>query len=227
MTKKIPVTIPYFTDEESEAVREALSSGWVAQGPRVTRFEELIAAHEGAGYGVATTSCTTALHLAMAAGGLKAGMDAIVPAFTFVATANAVLMTGAEPVFCDICQETFNISIDSLKQVIRDLYEERDGVPVVYSLGNCVFGGNTNPKDHDALAVQAELSFNEGELEMITLHFYPVSVSGEAGRNDYSPVLLEGADAERVLKKMEDSTGVSPGAFDPVSGAVVSVSVKQ
>ena len=105
-------------------------------------------------------------------------------------------------------------------------WEERSGVPVVYSLGHCVFGGNTNPKDHDALAVQAELSFNEGELETITLHFYPVSVSGEAGRNDYSPVLLEGADAERVLKKMEESTGVSPGSFDPDAGAVVSVSVK-
>ena len=140
MTKKIPVTIPYFTDEESEAVREALSSGWVAQGPRVTRFEELIADHEGAGYGVATTSCTTALHLAMAAGGLKAGMDAIVPAFTFVATANAVLMTGAEPVFCDICQETFNISIDSLTQVIRDLYEERDGVLLNRKSGNRLWG---------------------------------------------------------------------------------------
>ena len=106
-------------------------------------------------------------------------------------------------------------------------WEERNGVPVVYSLGNCVFGGNTNPKDHDALAVQAELSFREGALETITLHFYPISVSGEPGRNDYSPVLLEGADAERVLKKMEESTGVSPGSFDPAGGAVVSVSVKQ
>lgn len=106
-------------------------------------------------------------------------------------------------------------------------WEERGGVPVVYSLGNCVFGGNTNPKDHDALAVQAELSFSEGELEAITLHFYPISVSGESGRNDYSPVLLEGADAERVLEKMEESTGVSPGSFDPSAGAVVNVPVKQ
>ena len=105
-------------------------------------------------------------------------------------------------------------------------WQERNGVPVVYSLGNCVFGGNTNPKDHDALAVQAELSFREGDLEAITLHFYPVSVSGERGRNDYSPVLLEGADAERVLEKMERSTGVSPGRFDPERGAEVRVSVK-
>ena len=105
-------------------------------------------------------------------------------------------------------------------------YEIRDGVPVVYSLGNCVFGGNTSPKDQDALAVRAELAFHEGELESITLRFYPLSVSGTAGRNDYSPVLLEGADAERVLEKMEKSTGVSPGTFDPAGGAVICVPAK-
>ena len=99
--------------------------------------------------------------------------------------------------------------------------EEHDGVPVVYSLGNCVFGGNGNPKDHDALALQAELDFEEGELTGITLHFYPISVSGEASYNDYSPVLLEGKGAERVLKKMEESTGVSPGPFSTETGAVM------
>ena len=105
-------------------------------------------------------------------------------------------------------------------------FEVRDGVPVVYSLGNCVFGGNINPRDHDALAVRAELSFRDGVLTGTTLRFYPISVSGEAGYNDYSPVLLEGKDAERVLKKMEESTGVSPGAFDPAEGAAVSIPAK-
>ena len=104
-------------------------------------------------------------------------------------------------------------------------YEVRDGVPVVYSLGNCVFGGNTNPRDHDALAVQADLSFEDGELTGITLHFYPVSVSGEEHYNDYSPVLLSGKDAKRVLQKMETSTGVSPGAFTEGEGAAVTVPV--
>ena len=105
-------------------------------------------------------------------------------------------------------------------------WENRDGIPVVYSLGNCVFGGNTNPRDHDALAVQAELSFQEGELTGMLLRFYPVSVSGDAGRNDYSPVLLLGTDAERVLKKMEASTGVSPGVPGPDGYSEVTVSVK-
>ena len=102
-------------------------------------------------------------------------------------------------------------------------YEVRDGVPVIYSLGNCVFGGNTNPRDHDALAVQADLSFEDGELTGITLHFYPLSVSGEEHYNDYSPVLLSGEDAERVLRKMETSTGISPGVFTEGEGAAVTV----
>ncbi len=105
-------------------------------------------------------------------------------------------------------------------------YEIREGVPVVYSLGNCVFGGNGNPRDHDALAVQAEMSFADGELAGITLHFYPISVSGEKSRNDYSPVLLSGADAERVLRKMAESTGNDPGTFHETEGAVVEVSGK-
>ena len=104
-------------------------------------------------------------------------------------------------------------------------YEILDGVPVAWSLGNCVFGGNTNPRDHDALAVQAELSFEDGALARITLHFYPLSVSGEVQFNDYSPVLLSGEDAERVLRKMEKSTGLYPGAFEEGQGAAVTVPV--
>jgi len=100
-------------------------------------------------------------------------------------------------------------------------YEIRDGVPVVYSLGNCVFGGNSNPRDHDALLVRAELAFREGVLEGITLRLYPLSVSGEANRNNYSPVPLHGADAERVLRKMKESTGADPGSFSDEEGAVI------
>ena len=96
-------------------------------------------------------------------------------------------------------------------------------MPVVYSLGNCVFGGNLNPRDHDALALQADLSFEDGELSGMKLHFWPIAVSGEASFNDYSPVLLTGDDAERVLRKMEKSTGVYPDGFTAEQGAQVVV----
>ncbi len=101
-------------------------------------------------------------------------------------------------------------------------YAVLDGVPVVYSLGNCVFGGNTRPKDLDALAVQAVLHFTEGALDRIDLHFYPISVTSDARYNNYSPRLLNGEDAARVLKKIADSTGSDPGPFDEVAGAAVS-----
>lgn len=138
--KKIPVTIPYFTDEESEATKEVLASGWVAQGPKGAEFEKVIAEHEGVREGVATTSCTSALHLAMAALGMKQGMDVFVPAFTFVATANAVVETGAVPVMTDILQETFNIDTEALRKKIESDYEEKDGRLFNKENGNELWG---------------------------------------------------------------------------------------
>lgn len=136
----IPVTIPYFTDDEAKAVEKALASGWVAQGPMVAKFEEAIASHEGIGYGVATTSCTSALHLAMVAKGLKAEMDAIVPAFTFVATANAVVETGATPIFVDIYRETFNINIENLEDILKSQYEKKGDSYTNKKTGNTLWG---------------------------------------------------------------------------------------
>ena len=138
--KKIPVTRPYFTQEEKDIIAETLDSGWVAQGPKVVEFEQKIAAHEGVAEGVASTSCTTALHLAMVAQGLQSGMDAIAPAFTFVATENAVVMTGATPVMVDICRETFNIDTEKLAQTIGDNYQRKDGKLVNKESGNILWG---------------------------------------------------------------------------------------
>ena len=98
-----------------------------------------------------------------------------------------------------------------------------DGIPVVYSLGNCSFGGTTHAKDHDALMAQAVFRFQEGELTGLDLHFYPISMTSDSRYNNYSPSLLEGEDAERVLEKMRKSTGVDPGEWDGVEGAVWSM----
>ena len=138
--RKIPVTTPYFTEEEAEEVKKILESGWVAQGPAVAEFERQIAAHEGVAEGVATTSCTTALHLAMASCGLGEGMDAIAPAFTFVATENAIVMTGATPVMADIHQETFNIDTAHVRSIIEQQYEKKEGKLVNKETGNVLWG---------------------------------------------------------------------------------------
>jgi dTDP-4-amino-4,6-dideoxygalactose transaminase len=115
---KIPITKPLFGEEEKKAILESLESGWVVQGPRVAEFEALFAEFTGAKYAVATTSCTTALHLSLIALGVGSGDEVILPSFTFVATANAVEYTGATPVFCDIDLDTFNIDVDRIRERI-------------------------------------------------------------------------------------------------------------
>jgi dTDP-4-amino-4,6-dideoxygalactose transaminase len=110
----IPVTRPHFDQAEEEAVTEVLRSGWVSQGPKVARFEAALAEYQEAKYAVATTSCTTALHLVLAALEIGPGDEVVLPAFTFVATANAVEYLGATPVFADIEINTFNVSAESM-----------------------------------------------------------------------------------------------------------------
>src|SRR5256885_12504203 len=106
---KIPITRPYFDDAERKALLEPLDTGWVVQGPKVAEFERLFADFVGTRFAVATTSCTTALHLTLAALGIRAGDEVVVPAFTWVATANVVEMLGARPIFVDVRLDTFNI----------------------------------------------------------------------------------------------------------------------
>lgn len=108
-TVNIPITKPYLGAEELEALKDPLSSGWLTQGPQVRRFEEAFARSVGALYAVSCTSCTTALHLALAGFSFGPGDEVIVPSFTFVASANAIEYTGATPVFVDIDLATFNI----------------------------------------------------------------------------------------------------------------------
>ncbi|HUQ86868.1 MAG TPA: DegT/DnrJ/EryC1/StrS family aminotransferase [Vicinamibacterales bacterium] len=106
----IPITKPFFGAEEMRAVQLPLESGWVVQGPFVRDFEKRFSAFTRASFSAATSSCTTALHLAVAALDLQPGDDVIVPAFTWVSTANVVEYMGARPVFADVDLETFNIA---------------------------------------------------------------------------------------------------------------------
>ncbi|MFP3526305.1 DegT/DnrJ/EryC1/StrS family aminotransferase, partial [Pantoea sp. SIMBA_072] len=80
---------PWLGAEEAMALANVIASGWVAQGPKVRQFEEAFAKEQRAGFAVATSSCTSALHLALAVAGVGPGDDVVVPSFSFIATANA------------------------------------------------------------------------------------------------------------------------------------------
>ena len=119
-TKKltVPITKPSLTDEEARAPFESIRSGWVTQGPKVAEFERAVAAYTGAKHGIATTSCTTGLHLALASTGIGPGDEVICPSFTFIASANAILYTGATVVFCEVDPRTFNIDPEDAERRI-------------------------------------------------------------------------------------------------------------
>ena len=106
----IPVMRPWLGEEEAAAAAAAVASGWVAQGPRVAEFEETFAGAIGTGHGIAVSSCTTGLHLAMIAAGAGPGDEVVVPSLSFIATANAVCYVGARPVFADVDFATQNLT---------------------------------------------------------------------------------------------------------------------
>ncbi|WP_312033713.1 DegT/DnrJ/EryC1/StrS family aminotransferase [Actinoplanes sp. TBRC 11911] len=113
----IPVMVPMLGEEEALAAADAVRSGWVAQGPRVARFEQEFAGLVGAGHGVAVSSCTTGLHLALVLLGLGPGDEVVVPSLSFIATANVVRHVGATPVFADVDLATGNLTVETIDAV--------------------------------------------------------------------------------------------------------------
>jgi perosamine synthetase len=132
--RELPITRPFIGQEELDAVQEPLRSGWLVQGPFVREFEEKFARFTGAEHALAASSCTTALHLSVAALGLKPGDEVIVPAFTWVATANVVEYMGATPVFVDIDLATFNLDVEQLE---ARLSPRTVGIVPVHLFGLC------------------------------------------------------------------------------------------
>ena len=117
-SRVIPVARPSIGVEEEQAVVAALRSGWVSQGPKVAEFERQFAAYVGARNAIAVTSCTTALHLALIAAGVRPGDEVICPSLSFIATANAIVYAGAIPVFADVDATTYNIDPTSIERAI-------------------------------------------------------------------------------------------------------------
>ena len=120
--------------EEWEACRIPIFSGWMTQGPQVAAFEKLFAEIHQVKHAIAVSNCTTALHLALIAAGVGPGDEVIVPAFTWVSTANAVIFCGAKPVFVDIDLNTFNIDFTKIEAALT---EKTKAIIPVHLFGLC------------------------------------------------------------------------------------------
>jgi len=116
----ISIAKPLVGKEEKQAVMKVIESGMIACGPRVEEFEKQFAAFVGTKYAVATTSGTTALHLALLSVGVTSGDEVILPSFSFIASANSVLFCDAKPVFCDVNSKTFNIDVKRIDSLITE-----------------------------------------------------------------------------------------------------------
>lgn len=209
MTERvIPIALPSTGEEEWLAVEEPLRSGWLTQGPKVAAFETAFAERHGTAHALATTSCTTALHLALAALGIGPGDEVIVPAFTWVATANVVVHCGATPVFADVDATTFNIDVaDALSRVTprtravipvhlfglcADMDALRAGLPdgvAVIEDAACAAGAAYKGRPAGALGDAAAFSFHPrkvittGEGGMLTTNDATLAARAEVLRN--------------------------------------------
>ncbi|HEX2017121.1 MAG TPA: DegT/DnrJ/EryC1/StrS family aminotransferase [Solirubrobacteraceae bacterium] len=116
MSWQVPLTDLSISEPDIEAVLDCLRSGWLTMGPRTEEFERAFAAYVGAPHAVAVSSGSAALQLALLAAGIGPGDEVLIPALTFVATAEAVLQVGAEPVLCDIAgAPDLNVDVEDLK----------------------------------------------------------------------------------------------------------------
>lgn len=161
----IPFHKTHITQEEIEAVVQAMKSGWLTMGPKTLEFEEKFREYLGVGYALSTNSATSALHLALKAIGIKEGDEVIVPTNTFIATAEVVTYFNAIPVLCDIEEDTFNLDVSKVEDLITS--KTKAVIPVHY-------GGQ--PCDMDELKVLCQ----KYELKIIedAAHALPSSYKG-------------------------------------------------
>jgi dTDP-4-amino-4,6-dideoxygalactose transaminase len=128
----INIAQPLIAAEEKQAVLDVLDSGMIAQGPRVRAFEEAFAGAIGVEHAIATSSGTTALHVLLLAHGIGPGDEVITTPFTFIASANSIVYTGAKPVFVDIDPITFNIDPN---QIVAAITPHTKAIMLVHLFG--------------------------------------------------------------------------------------------
>ncbi|HHZ65846.1 MAG TPA: DegT/DnrJ/EryC1/StrS family aminotransferase [Flavobacteriales bacterium] len=134
MKRNILISQPVLGDEEWNAMKQPLETGWVTQGPLVKEFEDEFARKHEVKHALACTSATTALHLSLVALNIKQGDEVIVPSFTWIATANVVLYCGARPILVDIDTSTFNMDPND---VAAKITKKTKAIIAVHLFGLC------------------------------------------------------------------------------------------
>ena len=164
----IPVARPWLGEEELEAVRGPLSSGWVTQGPQVAAFEKEFADFVGAKHAIAVSNCTTALHAVLYALDVGRGDEVVTVSHSFIATANAICHVGAVPVFVDIDPEHFNIDPSQVRAALSDrtraiLCVHQMGMPCdLKSLGEIAIEAGVHLIEDAACAIGSEIDIGAG-----------------------------------------------------------------
>jgi len=132
---KISLFKPSLGDEELQAVKDVFLSGWLGMGPKTYEFEKELSKYIGVSNTVCLNSCTAALNLTLKLLKIGPGDEVIVPTITFIATAHAVVETGATPIFCDVNQDNLLISFDD---VLKKITKRTKAIIVVHLTGRCV-----------------------------------------------------------------------------------------
>lgn len=182
---------PKIEEPEIEEVLDSLRSGWLSTGPKVARFEDMFREYVGSKYALALNSCTAGLHLSMIVSGIKEGDEVITCPMTFAATANAILHTGAKPVFVDVNRETMNIDPELIRTAITS--RTRAVIPVHLAGRPCDMDSILAiAKDHNLLviedaahAIEAQYKGrkigNVGDLTCFSFYVTKNIVTGEGG----------------------------------------------
>ncbi|MDQ1476232.1 MAG: hypothetical protein QOE62_1461 [Actinomycetota bacterium] len=223
----IPVMRPWLGPEEAQAAADAVASGWVAQGPRVAAFEQAIADKVGAGHGVAVSSCTAALHLALLLLEIGPGDEVIVPSLSFIATANAARYVGATPVFADVDLATQNLTPETVEAACTSrtravILVHQTGVPADIDAIRAFCAPRAIEIIEDAACAIGSVYRERpigGHSSLVALSFHPrkVITTGEGGM-----LLTDRADfAERAGRLREHGMNVSAAARHASGKAVI------
>jgi dTDP-4-amino-4,6-dideoxygalactose transaminase len=186
----IPIAKPYLTKDEAQAAYDTILTGWITQGPRVSEFEEKFAQYVNAKYAVAVSNCTTALHLAMIVAGVSAGDEVICPSMSYIATANCIKYTGANPVFAEVNDE-YNLDVNDVEKKITG---KTKAILLVHQIGMpadidafTALANKYNLKLIEDAACAAGSSYKGGKIgshsELVCFSFHPRKVisTGDGG----------------------------------------------